>query len=112
MGNEIQIILRELGIGYTYRGYRSAVIAVSLAVEDENRLDSIVNNIYMETAKQTGVKWTAVERNIKTVIQRAWRTNPARLCEISGYPLSKPPTVSEFIDMMYNYVVRYSGINR
>ena len=67
MGNEIQIILRELGIGYTYRGYRSAVIAVSLAVEDENRLDSIVNNIYMETAKQTGVKWTAVERNIKTV---------------------------------------------
>ena len=53
-----------------------------------------------------GRKWTAVERNIRTAVQIAWRTNPELLREMAGYPLDGPPTASEFLEILSNDVQR------
>ena len=54
----------------------------------------------------SGRKWTAVERNIRTAVQIAWRTNPELLREMAGYPLDGPPTASEFLEILSNDVQR------
>lgn len=105
MENDVMKLLRELGVGKTYCGCRLVVIFVNLAFEDEDRLLSITDT-YKEIATKTGTKWTSVERNIRTVVNRAWNKNPQRLIEIACYPMDAPPTVSEFLEIIYNCIAR------
>ena len=95
--NRIEDLLMSLGITRNYRGYRRTALAIQLAMEREERLEAVTKEIYWEVARLCGCTWTAVERNIRTVVQRAWRVNPARLAEMARYPLEKPPTASQFI---------------
>lgn len=108
---EIQIILRRLGICTTYKGYKATVIAISLALEDEDRLNSITKEIYTEVADRLGSTPSAVEKNLRTVVQRAWKINPADLERMAGYRLEYMPSVSEFLDILFNYIQR-SRLNR
>ncbi len=103
---EIQIVLRRLGICSTYKGYKATVLALTLALEDENRLNSITKNIYSEVARQLGSTPSAVERNMRTVVQRAWKINPADLERMAGYHIEYLPSVSEFLDILFNYIQR------
>lgn len=103
---EVQIILRRLGVCSTYKGYKAAVIAVTLALEDEDRLSSITKDIYSETAKQLGSTPAAVEKNLRTVVKRAWEINPGDLEKMAGYNLDTLPSVSEFLDILFNYIQR------
>ena len=107
MENDVLQLLHELGIGKVYRGYRVVVIFVKLVFDDEDRLLNVVET-YKEIAVRTGTTWTAVERNIRTVVNRAWNKNRQRLIEIAGYPMSVPPTSSEFLEIVYNYASRQS----
>ena len=68
---EIEIILRKLGIVSTYKGYKAAVIAVSLALENEDRLHSITKDIYSETARRINATPSSIEKNLRTVARRA-----------------------------------------
>ena len=98
--NEINVIRRELralGITRRCRCYGRIVMAIQLAVAKE---------IYWEVGSRCGRKWTAVERNIRTAVQIAWRTNPELLREMAGYPLDGPPTASEFLEILSNDVQR------
>lgn len=95
--NRIEDLLMSLGITRNYRGYRRTALAIQLAMEREERLEAVTKEIYWEVARLCDCTWTAVERNIRTVVQRAWRVNPARLAEMARYPLEKPPTASQFI---------------
>ncbi len=104
--DEIQSVLRELGIGRNYRGYQRTALAISVALEDESRLTAVTKEIYGRTAQQAGCQWTAVERNIRTVVQRAWKVNPQRLIQLAGYPMTTAPTASEFIEVISNYILR------
>ena len=103
---EIQIVLRRLGICSTYKGYKATVLALTLALEDENRLNSITKNIYSEVARQLGSTPSAVERNMRTVVQRAWKINPADIERMAGYHIEYLPSVSEFLDILFNYIQR------
>ncbi len=103
---EIQIILRRLGICTTYKGYKATVLALTLALEDENRLNSITREIYTEVAKRLGSTPSAIEKNLRTVVQRAWRMNPGDLEKMAGYHLEFMPSVSEFLDILFNYIQR------
>lgn len=105
MENDVLKLLRELGVGRTYRGCRIVIISVKLISDDENRLLNIVDT-YKEIALRTGTSWRAVERNIRTVVNRAWVTNQSRLIEVAGYPMSVQPTACEFLEIIYNYVLR------
>lgn len=78
----------------------------SLAVDQEDSLEAVTKEIYWEVGSRCGRKWTAVERNIRTAVQIAWRTNPELLREMAGYPLDGPPTASEFLEILSNDVQR------
>ena len=103
---EIQAILRKLGICSTYRGYKAMVIALTLALEDEDRLNAITREIYAETARQLGSTPSAVEKNLRTVVMRAWDINRTDLERMAGYRLEAMPSVSEFLDILFNYIQR------
>lgn len=92
--NEINVIRRELralGITRRCRCYGRIVMAIQLAVDQEDSLEAVTKEIYWEVGSRCGRKWTAVERNIRTAVQIAWRTNPELLREMAGYPLDGPP---------------------
>ena len=103
---EVKEVLRPFGITGCYKGYRHTVYAIGLAVEDETRLEAITKEIYMETASHFHCTWTAVERNIRTVVARAWAVNPGLLLRMAGYPLELEPTASEFIEIVAAYTIR------
>lgn len=103
---EIEIILRKLGIVSTYKGYKAAVIAVGLALEDEDRLHSVTRDIYAETARLMSSTPSAIEKNLRTVAKRAWDVNRTDLERMAGYRLFAPPSVSEFLDILFNYIQR------
>ena len=106
MENQIKETLRSLGITTNYYGFHRTLSAVELVLENNDRLQAVTREIYWTVAERCGCKRAAVERNIRTVVQRAWRINPQRLIRIAGYPLSEAPTASEFIEIVANYVER------
>ena len=107
----IQLInktLQSLGISKCYKGYKQLLLSVELALDDEDRLMCITENIYHQVADICGCNHCQVERNIRTVAQRAWDVNAERLTEIAGYSLSSPPSVSELISILVTYIKRNS----
>ena len=104
----IQDTLRLFGITRCYKGFQHTAYAIYLAVQDESRLEAVTKEIYMGTASHFNCNWTAVERNIRTAVARAWRINRPLLVKIAGYPLTYPPTASEFIEILASYILRSS----
>ena len=102
----VQDILRSLGITRCYKGFKHTEYAICLAIQDESRLEAITKEIYMETATHFECNWTAVERNIRTAVSRAWSVNPDLLCQMAGYPLESEPTSSQFIEIISSYTIR------
>ncbi len=100
----IGITLCKLGICPNYTGYREMCLAIHLAMEDPARLTALVRQIYTPVGKATGKSWTAVERNLRTVIGRAWDVNPEYMVEIAGRPLNRRPETGEFLAMMWGYL--------
>ena len=59
-----------------------------------------------ELAKRCGVNCQCVERNIRTVIAVAWKTNPQLLSELAGYSLSRRPKATQFIAILVFYFLQ------
>ena len=102
----IKELLHSLGITGKYRGYTYTMIACELALEDETRLYCITSEVYNRIASECECGKASVERNIRTVIMKAWKLRRERLVEMAGLPLSAPPTVSDFIDYLITYIQR------
>ena len=97
-----------IGLGATmrYRGYNQAICAAELAITDTENLTLISKRIYPTVAKLYGAPQYVVERNIRTLIDVIWKTNPDGLCLIAGCPLPRKPTVSDFISILANDAMR------
>lgn len=54
----IQETLRLFGITRCYKGFLHTAYAIQLAVENENRLEAVTKEIYMETAFHFNCTWT------------------------------------------------------
>ncbi|MBQ8201704.1 MAG: sporulation initiation factor Spo0A C-terminal domain-containing protein [Clostridia bacterium] len=105
----IQHVLRTLGIGRQYLGYNITIRAVRMVLLDENCLFCVKQGIFLPISFQQQCDWRTIERNIRTVIHRAWTVNPEFLGELAGYPLHQEPTVTEFIEMIASYIMRTPG---
>ena len=103
--------LRELGVANNYISQRRTVVAIQLAVEDENRLLGVIKNVYFPTARICDCKWTAMERNIRTVTRRAWSVNSEGLMRMAGYPLNDAPTAMEFLEILSHHIRRSLSVN-
>ena len=108
--SHIEDELRAIGITPRYHGYAQAVLAIGLVLEDDARLGSVMKEVYWEVADRCGCSRYAVERNLRTISHRAWRTAPERLREIAGYPLSASPTASELIAILALYIQRRDAV--
>lgn len=98
--------LIALGISPHYHGHKQSMLAIQLALEDEDRLLDIVKQIYQPVGNACSCDYTCVERNIRTAVRVAWEANPIRLCELARRQLKDPPTVSEFISILAAYIQR------
>lgn len=106
METKIREALHSLSISGNYKGYFITILACKLIIEDETRLYNIMNNVYLAVSKAFNCNLDNVERNIRTIIYRAWTLQRERLNEIAGYTLIEPPIVSEFLAFLSSYVMR------
>ena len=105
--NEIERLIRSLGIGGTYRGYKYLCYALSLCLENEDYLLAISKLLYPEIADAFQTTCCSVERDLRTVINVCWeRGNRNLLDNISFYPLETKPTTGEFLDLLVGYLQR------
>ena len=87
---DIQKLVRSLGIGGNYQGYRYLLYAKLL---------------YPEIAHTYQTSASSVERNLRTVVSVCWeRGNRPLLESISLCPLSSKPTIGEFLDILTEYL--------
>lgn len=99
-------ILESLGVSRRFRGHGIASEALYRVIASGEGLISMTDQVYTPLLEQYACSWRHLERNLRTVIQRAWQVNPALLQEMAVYPLNAPPTVSEFIDILSTYMMR------
>ena len=105
----IHELLCMLGIGRNYLGHNIIMEAIRLILCDKNRLLHVKDEILRPIAMQHQCDWRTTERNIRTVIHRAWKLNRPLVECMARYPLDQEPTVTEFLDMLTEYVTRPRG---
>ena len=103
--------IQSLGILKRYKGYKQLMMSVELALDDEERLMYITENIYNPVADMCCCNRHNIERNIRTVAEHAWENHSERLTEIAGYDVVATPSVSELISILVTYVERNSTDN-
>lgn len=108
---QIDNLLQSLGIGHQYYGHRLTISAMHLMLRDEDSLLCIKHGIFQPLAAQYNCDWRAIERNLRTVIRRAWRRNAPLLTQIAAYPLLDIPTVTEFLDILASHLLRQQTSN-
>lgn len=106
--NDIRIheLLRSLGIGRQYLGHGITVQAINMVMQDENCLLCVKQGIFIPLSTRRSCDWRTIERNMRTVIHRAWTLNAERLMELAIYPLRREPTVTEFLDIVSSHILR------
>lgn len=105
--HKIENLIRSLGIGATYRGYRYLNYGIELCLEDEDYLLAISKLLYPKIAKEFQTTDVSVERDIRTVIKVCWeRGNRPYLQQIALHPVLGRPTASEFFDILVAHLHR------
>lgn len=97
----IRKALKDLGMPEHIKGFRFALEAIRLCVEDEAMIDMITKRLYPEVAKRCDSTPSRVERAIRHGIDLVWeRCSIENLYEYFGYSISPnkgKSTNSEFI---------------
>ena len=106
MTKNITNLLLTLGIRSTYLGFRYLTYALVLCLDIEEYLTSVYKTLYVDVAEHFQTKPANVEHCVRTVISNCWhRGNREFLISIARYPLKEKPTNSEFIDILYHYLI-------
>ena len=106
MSRRIRELLLTLGIHSTYRGFHFLVYALLLCLEDENYLLSVSSTLYPTVAEHFDTSGANVEHCIRTAIGSCYyHGNRAFLFQIARYELPVKPTNSEFLDILYHYLI-------
>ncbi len=71
-----------------------------LALEDEFRLQAVIQEIYIPVAERFGCREYNVVKNIGTVSHIIWKYNREKLFEAANYEMTKEPSVSELISIL------------
>lgn len=93
-------LLRRMGVTPNYTGFHQAARAACEAARRPELMLSLSKWLYPLVAREMNTTGAAVERNIRTVILRAWRQNSELLRQCARFPLNKRPTCGEFLDML------------
>lgn len=94
-------ILRPLGITRNMRAYRILRDALARIYEQEDRLEAVQKEVYEPLSEQYHCYWTAIQSTMIT-----WNTSPEHVQQLAGYPLTGTPSAAQFLEMLYNALVR------
>ena len=97
-------LLYSLGVSANYKGFFHTAYAVSLCMEQQDRLLLVTKWLYPDVAKKYGTNWKAVERNIRTVSTIAWKRNRTLLESIAHRPLDRHLCSTEFLAVLFHAV--------
>ena len=97
---DIYDLLYRLGATANYTGFFHTAYAVSLCVEQPDRLLLVTKWLYPEVAKQYGTNWKAVERNIRTVSCIIWREGRPLLEELAHRHLEQKPRNAQMLAIL------------
>ena len=103
---QINAVLRPLGITRSSKSCRMLCECIARICEQEDRLEAVQKEIYMPIAELHHCRWSAVQSAIRRSAQTAWDTNPQKVQALAGYPLDGVPSAVQFLEMIYNAVVR------
>jgi hypothetical protein len=93
-------LLYRLGVTANYTGFFHMAYAISLCIEQPNRLLLVTKWLYPEVAKQYGTNWKAVERNIRTAGCIIWRENRPMLEQLACRPLKHKPHSAQMLAIL------------
>lgn len=97
---KIYDLLYQLGITANYIGFFHTAYGVYLAVNQPERMQFVTKWLYPDIATHYNTNWKAVERNIRSVANIAWQTNPALLQAMAKHPLYQKPSNGKFIAIL------------
>ena len=98
--------LRPLGIIRSMRSYSIIADCLRLIWEQEDRLEAVQKEIYTPISDQRRCKWSAIQSAVRRAAEKAWALNPEGVQQLAGYPLTGAPSAVQFLEMLYNAVVR------
>ena len=100
-------LLRPLGITRVSKAYGLLIGCLTRICEKEDRLSSVRRELY-EPLAECGLctNWKAAQSALRRASQTAWATNPTLLQEMAGYPLNGAPSATDFLEILYNAMVR------
>ena len=99
-------LLRPLGITERYFGVRQLIQAVEMVMENPDTIHALQKEVLSVIGAQYSVSWGAVERNLRSISQKAWDTDSGYVEKLAGYPMSKRPTASQLIEIILHSVQR------
>ena len=79
---------------------------MALICEQEDRLEAVQKEIYIPISDQRRCKWSAIQSAVRRAAEKAWALNPEGVQQLAGYPLTGAPSAVQFLEMLYNAVVR------
>lgn len=102
----INDLLRPMGITRNMSAYSILQQCLELICEQEDRLQAVEKDVYMPIADRKQCDPKAIQSTIRRAAKVAWATNPAYVQQLSGYPLTGTPSAVQFLEMLYNALVR------
>lgn len=103
----MRYLLDRLGMSSKYKGYRMLLMALEIALEDEDNLSNLLQRIYTPVAARCGVTPMMVDKNLRSIIDIFWHHGNRELYrQICGLPQELCPTNSEFLNAVVTYTLR------
>ena len=106
LSTQLNDILRPMGITRNLSAYSILCQCLELICEQEDRLQAVEKDIYMPIADRKGCEPKAIQSAIRRAAKNAWLTNPEYVQKLAGYPLTGYPSAVQFLEMLYNALVR------
>lgn len=103
------LLMRKFGITTRYQGYFFLPEAIDLAIKQYGNCMKITKDIYPVISRRYGISTKRIERNIRTVIEKAWENNQALMEEIAGEELTTSPSNGQFIDIVTYWLMEKGG---
>lgn len=103
---DIYDILSRLGVVRKYLGRDYLAYSIRITLQNENYFFLVPKCLYPDVASHFNTNWKRVERDIRTAVKAAWKSNRAYLEELACRPLNDPPKPIEFIDIIVTYLIR------
>ena len=94
---DIYDILSRLGVVRKYLGRDYLAYSIRITLQNENYFFLVTKCLYPDVASHFNTNWKRVERDIRTAVKAAWKSNR---------PLNDPPKPIEFIDIIVTHLIR------